>query len=138
MSCRLCGNDTKDNRRLCPKCWSKVRRHRHKIAAISLLGGKCMDCGYDDIRSLEFHHEYPSKKEFNIGSVVNKKWTIIKEEILKCKLLCSNCHRQYHRDREDIDFLNEVFDYTKTFKNEEVYEAVKQYASRASGVIASG
>jgi hypothetical protein len=60
-------------------------------------GKKCEKCGYNKYKcALEFHHKDPKQKEFNISSGGKKKIERIKEEIKKCVLLCSNCHREFH------------------------------------------
>lgn len=69
-----------------------------KKEAIEYKGGKCEDCGgvfhpcvYD------FHHLDPSEKEFNLGNILKRKdFSIVKKELDKCALLCSNCHRMRH------------------------------------------
>ena len=48
---------------------------------------------------MEFHHLH--SKEFAIGMVANRSWAVVKAEVLKCELLCSNCHRTEHSDREN-------------------------------------
>lgn len=64
---------------------------------------KCEDCGYDENpRVIEFHHKDPSKKCFEIGKFTNGKpfnadnKRKVANEIKKCKILCSNCHKLEH------------------------------------------
>ena len=110
-NCKLCGKPMKNNRRKrCGACNTKIRRVRCKIAAVAYLGGKCR-CGYEgNIVAFEFHHLDPTQKEFTIGNVANKSWTVIKTELDKCILLCSNCHRIEHADRDEV-FMEEVSKY---------------------------
>jgi hypothetical protein len=70
-------------------------RWAKKIMAINLLGGKCCECGNHDIFVLEFHHDNKDK-ESDIHGLNLKRWSIMKKEVLKCKLLCRNCHFQKH------------------------------------------
>jgi predicted HNH restriction endonuclease len=61
------------------------------------MGGKCVVCGYDRCsRALEFHHLNPNEKEFTIGFNKNMKFEKALNEAKKCKLVCSNCHREIH------------------------------------------
>lgn len=66
-----------------------------KIKGIKLLGGKCKNCGDENIFHLSFHH-YSNDKEISISQMKNVRWSIIKEEIKKCELLCENCHAEKH------------------------------------------
>lgn len=101
-TCRFCGKQTK-NRQVCGSCRTKIRRIRTKWAAIKLKGGKCENCkmnaSVNTMPSFEFHHIHG--KDFTIGSTSNKSWDAIKKEISKCMLLCSNCHRITHGQREE-------------------------------------
>lgn len=69
-----------------------------KIRAVMVLGGRCQQCGWNDHPAgLQFHHREPDQKKFSINANVitsPKKypWEIILEEIMKCDLLCANCH----------------------------------------------
>jgi len=57
---------------------------------------KCNRCGYDDYRALEFHHT-DDNKEGNPSVVARQKsWGNVIEELNKCEVLCSNCHRIEH------------------------------------------
>lgn len=86
----------------------KRRRIKTKQVAIAYCGGKCAKCGYDKyIGALEFHHLDPTKKEFSISSSGSTmSWEMIKEELDKCILLCSNCHKEEHeRIRNETNIL---------------------------------
>lgn len=68
-----------------------------KKQAVKLLGGKCSICGYNKcIDALEFHHKNPNEKEFKIGSGNTMSWKEYKNEVSKCMLVCSNCHKEIH------------------------------------------
>lgn len=58
----------------------------------------CTSCGFSHHAALDFHHIDPSTKNKAIGdfrgSVCTKE--MILEEIAKCAVLCSNCHRIMH------------------------------------------
>ena len=85
---------------VCKKCRAfNTAEYRRKLKqkAVDLLGGKCSKCGYDKcLAALDFHHVDKTKKEFNIFGIKRKSWKKIVEELKKCILLCSNCHREHH------------------------------------------
>jgi len=109
--CSRCGNlhtiddsffNKKKNRfySYCKKCaaiQTGERQQTIKQKCLEYKGNKCEKCGYDKCpAALEFHHKDPSKKDFTIARyrrVFNDK---IKDELDKCQLLCSNCHREHH------------------------------------------
>ena len=66
--------------------------------AVAYKGGKCNRCGYNRcIEALEFHHENPSQKDFNISSKgYTRSWERVQKELDKCVMLCANCHRELH------------------------------------------
>jgi hypothetical protein len=59
---------------------------------------KCQRCPENHPATLDFHHLDKNKKDKSISSTINNGWSIkhIKEEISKCIVLCSNCHRKEH------------------------------------------
>jgi hypothetical protein len=58
---------------------------------------KCTKCGFDHPAALDFHHENPSEKEYNVNRLVsNGQFKKAEEEIKKCIVLCANCHRIHH------------------------------------------
>lgn len=77
-----------------------VRRRKleNKAKAIKILGSVCSICKYDKcIDALEFHHSNPKEKDKNVCRMLGSEWNEKLEiEIKKCKLLCANCHREYH------------------------------------------
>lgn len=58
----------------------------------------CEDCGEDRWQCLDFHHIDSSNKFLSISMMVRKKYSVekIKNEIMKCKVICANCHRCHH------------------------------------------
>lgn len=114
ITCRLCDRPIKNNsanRTRCMSCNTKIRRIRAKMAAVKLLGGKCQECGFSGhLAAFEFHH-ISGKKEFAIGNVSNKSWPVIRRELKKCKLLCSNCHRISHASELNERLLAQVAEY---------------------------
>lgn len=77
--------------------YRKTRVRNHKLKAIEYLGGSCQRCGGKfDSCVYDFHHKHPSEKEFEPSVLLNYTWDRIQEELDKCLLLCSNCHRITH------------------------------------------
>jgi 5-methylcytosine-specific restriction endonuclease McrA len=84
--CKVC-----DNRRV------TERNRKNKQEAVELMGGKCNSCGFDLFyEALEFHHLDPSEKDPKFTNVSNWGMERIKEELSKCVMLCSNCHKGAH------------------------------------------
>jgi len=56
----------------------------------------CIVCGEGDPIVLEFDHRDPSEKDFTVSEMIHKGIGIelIKSEIKKCDILCSNCHKR--------------------------------------------
>lgn len=69
---------------------------------LSLKENKCCQkCNYNKCSaSLDFHHLDPKQKDFNISGFKRtrgfKDLDLIYNEIEKCIILCSNCHREFH------------------------------------------
>lgn len=77
-----------------------VKEHRHKVKQelVEYKGGKCCICGYNKcLGALDFHHVNPNEKDFAISdSNIYKNMDKLKQEVDKCILVCSNCHREIH------------------------------------------
>lgn len=58
----------------------------------------CTICGEDENICLDFHHLESDEKEHNISELVKKgSWNLLMEEVNKCIVVCSNCHRKIHK-----------------------------------------
>ena len=85
-------------------------RNRKKLIAErmfnhKLMIGKCYSCNiYDHPCCLDFHHLGEDEKKDTICRLVGGgyKWEKIEEEMNKCILLCSSCHRKLHRGLLEI------------------------------------
>jgi hypothetical protein len=62
--------------------------YKRRDILINLLGGKCFVCGSVD--KLQFDHKDPKLKTRNISTSIRRH--SVREEILKCQLLCKACH----------------------------------------------
>lgn len=78
-----------------------LRRRRLKLEFddyVKTLNLECRDCGEKHPSTLDFHHLDPSTKKNNIAIL---KWAgtskkTLLDEVGKCIVLCSNCHRKLH------------------------------------------
>ena len=93
--------------------WQIKSRRRKKLRAVNYLGGRCVLCGYDKcLGALEFHH-LDGKGEKNVDptkAIHQWSWERVKDEIGKCILVCSNCHREVHYG------MHVVEDITKNYR----------------------
>ena len=116
MLCRYCGKDFSEEhfelanvlngiayrRRKCRRCYQDTKNERKDRIRSWILeykkDKKCENCGINDPRVLEFHHQDPSQKEFNVGDIIRNGKSIenLRVEIDKCIVLCANCHRIIH------------------------------------------
>lgn len=101
--CIKCGLISREGYMMCLKCSKKEtarikeKRRSNKIKAVEYKDGKCEKCGIKSkyMCIYEFHHI--EDKDFTIARYLhNRSWDIIKKELDKCKLVCSNCHRIIH------------------------------------------
>lgn len=59
--------------------------------------GNCALCPENQAVALDFHHVNPDEKEMSISELVKSgSRKRIDAEILKCVILCANCHRKLH------------------------------------------
>jgi predicted HNH restriction endonuclease len=69
----------------------------YKIIEDFFGGLKCSRCGYDKcMAALDCHHRDETKKEFEVSKLRTRSESVIKKELAKCDLVCSNCHREIH------------------------------------------
>lgn len=79
-----------------------IRKWNRKIKAFELQNNKCKICNDDNIHHLVFHHLDPSIKEIKISDMFNNRWEKVEVELNKCILLCENCHRELHYEKENL------------------------------------
>lgn len=79
---------------------SRVNKRKEKIRCLIAEYKQChpcTQCQESHPACLDFHH-CDNDKEFNIGESVaaGYSWEKIMSEILKCVVLCRNCHAKEH------------------------------------------
>ncbi len=111
VECQYCGKkfdyykETSRPRKACHTCLpegteqdaARIRRLIKK-KAVDLKGRRCEICGLvEDYCVYDFHHKDPNEKDFSLGDKKSTLvWSKVKEEVDKCMLVCSNCHRKIH------------------------------------------
>lgn len=91
----------------------KKRANVRKSELVKLLGGKCSICGYDkNYAALEFHHVNPADKKFQLDArhISNTSKELLLEEVKKCVLVCSNCHKETHHPELDKSVVDNMVD----------------------------
>ena len=73
-----------------------VRDMMQEYVASYLQKNPCIDCGETDLLVLEFDHRERSEKRYNISHIIKNNMTEkqLFNEIKKCEVRCSNCHRR--------------------------------------------
>lgn len=105
-TCEKCGKSFFYKRKgetlkTCAVCLNKQARRKMKRKCIEYKNNKCERCGYSKCdKALSFHHLNPEEKEFQISTRLTKDWEVIKVELDKCILVCSNCHMEIHEELE--------------------------------------
>ena len=56
----------------------------------------CLFCNEKEPIALDFHHKDPNEKDYNVGQCKTLSLKTLKNEIRKCIVICSNCHRKLH------------------------------------------
>ena len=99
--CKACGTKRRSQYYQDNKKTELATRRRHFLFKRNWLTNfkktcKCNKCGDSRWYVLDFHHKDREAKEFTLGRF--KEFAIEKliEEISKCEVLCSNCHREFH------------------------------------------
>lgn len=74
-----------------------------KEYAYEILGGICVRCGTSE--NLEFDHIDPSTKLFNITKAYQYSWQKFIDELAKCQLLCTDCHKKKTKTERGFDTI---------------------------------
>jgi predicted transcriptional regulator len=85
----------------CKMCNSKSvvsTQKKSKSILVALKGGSCQVCSFDEYEgALEFHHIDPATKDDKLSKLTRSKLSKeIIDEINKCVLVCSVCHKMIH------------------------------------------
>lgn len=114
--CLLCGalfrpkTAAANQRQCCYDCvpeGTQLTRGGFVAKLKEIYRGKCIKCGYDKcLSALDFHHRDPNLKDFGISDD-NMRLKEAVEEVKKCILICSNCHRELHAGLWNINELEE-------------------------------
>jgi len=97
--CKLCRKEYhsewyKNNKECVIEHGKKNKNNLHSYIFDYLTKNSCVDCGESDPIVLEFDHQ--KDKEFNISDGIIRNMSIkrISDEILKCEVVCANCHKR--------------------------------------------
>ena len=81
------------------KTYKKNLRQQWKEYKATLA---CTICGENDPATLDFHHAVRDPSNRKLGNLLrNAAYEAAYEEIKKCIVLCSNCHRKHHQRERD-------------------------------------
>lgn len=92
--------------------YDKAKRSKHKSRLVNrrfvysyLSKNPCIDCGESDPVVLEFDHQ--GNKSGNVSEMIFVNGLdVIKKEINKCEVVCSNCHKR--RTAKQFNFYKDV------------------------------
>jgi len=83
----------------------RVLRFRRIVDAYK-IATDCADCGYrEHAVALDFDHREPKNKHRDVSSMIRSMVAlpVLFEEIFKCDVRCSNCHRVRHHAKSSVD-----------------------------------
>lgn len=105
--CKTCQSElTREHYRKNPEPYlARARRSRKRAKEWLkeyLTRSKCVDCGNNDARVLEFDHVNGDKVNA-VTTMANSGYSIatLEKEAAKCEIRCANCHRIRHFDESD-------------------------------------
>lgn len=81
----------------------EVYENKNKTVSEIKKNLKCAKCGEEREYCLDFHHIDPNEKENTIARMTSNNYRLdtVLNEIKKCIVLCSNCHREFHYFQEE-------------------------------------
>jgi len=118
--CKLCRRKkTRENYHKNKEKWNITHNKtrdikKNKIIEFKQNSNGCEKCGEKRYYLLDFHHLNNSEKIFQIAQGEQKGWNKIEQEIKKCILLCSNCHREFHHQEKQKGITIEEYLNLKT------------------------
>ena len=114
--CNRCNRDLPENkfgkngngsRSICKDCQcERIKQgQRETRDYIQSLKKECSRCGYNKcVEALDFHHRNPEEKDGVLSRYSRRVFSpatklLIDQEVMKCDILCANCHREEHAKR---------------------------------------
>ena len=81
------------------------RRHAFKDEIIEMYGDNCWVCGDSYPRCVYVFHHIDSSEKDRVPATVFRTtdWSKAEEELVKCVMLCQNCHALVHWGDKEID-----------------------------------
>ena len=92
------------NRELVISKINRNKRENRKWFAEFKATKSCIECGENHPATLDFHHVIHDKDHRKVNDLVSDGHakSRIMQEIEKCVVLCSNCHRKHHHNEREI------------------------------------
>lgn len=77
---------------------TRIRKQRKEWFDRIMKGCSCSCCPESSLVALDFHHVDHKTKEDSVSRLFNDKRRLdrIIAEMMKCVVLCANCHRKHH------------------------------------------
>ena len=96
--CPVCDKEHTNTRAICNSCSHAKKRAEIYEMIFEHIGKRaCEFCDEDrHIQILDFHHDNPYEKKFNISQCMAHTIEEVLAEAEKCTLTCANCHRLLH------------------------------------------
>jgi len=87
----------------------RIEKNRKLVNEVK-LNGKCYLCGDGRHYVLDFHHIISEEKDGEISNLIVKAYSEkrIVNEMKKCVLLCSNCHRELHFLKKEKELIEKL------------------------------
>lgn len=93
------------------------------------MGGCCQICHYNKCQdALEFHHLDPTQKDYSFGRMraCPRSIATLTNELKKCILLCSCCHKEVHAGVTSIPETYAILNEDKLLSENELKRRLKQ------------
>lgn len=103
------------------KQYMALRRESRRAKLLELSGSVCQIC--DSTEELQFDHIDRTTKKFTLsGAGLDKKWETILDELSKCQLLCSECHK-----KKTVESVDHVGGHNKLDESEYQHGTMRMY-----------
>jgi len=83
------------------------REKEKRVFLINFLGGKCITCGFEDIRALELDHKnndgYLDRKRIG-NKVFRYYYNHLEEALEKLQILCANCNKIKAKEENEYNY----------------------------------